>query len=67
MCRRLPPHVLEAAALSMQAAIDKLERALVLLPEDSDAWYSLGVLLSDQVAAVELCGMPPCHAPWRAP
>ena len=32
----------------LQAAIDKLERALELLPEDSDAWYSLGVLLSDQ-------------------
>ena len=31
-----------------EAAIDKLERALELLPEDSDAWYSLGVLLSDQ-------------------
>jgi tetratricopeptide (TPR) repeat protein len=30
------------------AAIDKLERALELLPEDSDAWYSLGVILSDQ-------------------
>ena len=38
---RLQPYVL-------QAAIDKLERALELLPEDSDAWYSLGVLLSDQ-------------------
>ena len=41
ICRRMQPYVL-------QAAIDKLERALELLPEDSDAWYSLGVLLSDQ-------------------
>jgi tetratricopeptide (TPR) repeat protein len=41
MYYRLQPYVL-------QAAIDKLERALELLPEDSDAWYSLGVLLSDQ-------------------
>ena len=55
MCRRLQPYASEAATLGMQAAapctqaaIDKLERALELLPEDSDAWYSLGVLLSDQ-------------------
>ena len=30
------------------AAIDKLRRAIELLPEDSDGWYSLGVILSDQ-------------------
>ena len=40
-CRRLQSYV-------SQAAIDKLKRALDLLPQDSDAWYSLGVLLSDQ-------------------
>jgi len=31
-----------------EAAIDKLNRAIELLPDDSDAWYSLGVILSDQ-------------------
>jgi len=30
-----------------QAAEDKLRRALELLPDDSDAWFSLGVLLSN--------------------
>ena len=47
-CRRLQPHVRRLQPYVLQAAIDKLERALELLPEDSDAWYSLGVLLSDQ-------------------